>query len=78
MPTTMNYNYGTTFTVKANSGSLARTGYTFAGWNTQTDGNGTNYAAGSSTFTMGTSNVTLYAKWTLNCGGVVTVAFVGT
>ncbi|MFB9273906.1 InlB B-repeat-containing protein [Cohnella cellulosilytica] len=45
-------------------GTLARAGYTFAGWNTAANGTGTNYAAGS-TFAMGAANVTLYAKWTL-------------
>ena len=47
-----------------NTGSLARTGSTFAGWNTAANGNGTNYAAGS-TFTFSTSTI-LYAKWTAN------------
>jgi len=36
--------------------------YHFTCWNTQADGNGTDYAAGSP-FTMPTSNVTMYAKW---------------
>lgn len=58
------YENGATVTVKANTGSLAKDGYDFVGWNTQADGNGTNYAAtGSATFTMGSANVTLYAKW---------------
>ena len=39
-----------------------RTGYTFAGWNTQADGNGTSYAAGA-TYTANAA-VTLYAQWT--------------
>ncbi|MFF2890836.1 InlB B-repeat-containing protein, partial [Paenibacillus sp. NPDC057967] len=39
-------------------------GNTFTGWNTKADGTGTAYAAGS-TITIGTSNVTLYAIWTL-------------
>ena len=42
---------------------LAKTGWTFAGWNTAADGSGTTYAAGS-TYSNITSNVTLYAKWT--------------
>ena len=41
-----------TVTVASNSGSLVKTGYTFSGWNTQPDGNGTNYTVGSGTFTM--------------------------
>jgi len=48
-------------TVLGNTGSLAKTGYSFGGWNTQADGNGTNYAAGN-TFTI-SDNTTLYAKW---------------
>src|SRR5690606_7339123 len=34
----------------------------FAGWNTKADGTGTDYIPGQ-TFTMGTEEVTLYAKW---------------
>ncbi|MDI4649600.1 InlB B-repeat-containing protein [Cohnella sp. F6_2S_P_1] len=59
------YEQGVTASVYGNTGNLARTGYTFAGWNTQADGSGTDYAAGAS-FTMGTADVTLYAKWTKN------------
>lgn len=43
------------------SNSLTRTGYTFNGWNTASDGSGTSYATGS-TITP-TANVTLYAQW---------------
>jgi uncharacterized repeat protein (TIGR02543 family) len=43
---------------------MARTGYTFGGWNTNTAGTGTNYNANSS-YTV-TGSITLYAKWTLN------------
>ncbi|NLD91200.1 MAG: InlB B-repeat-containing protein [Fibrobacter sp.] len=59
------YETGSLVTVKENAGALAKTGFTFAGWNTAADGSGTAYAMGS-TFIMGTSNVTLYARWTLN------------
>ena len=38
-----------------------RTGYTFAGWNTNSTGTGTNYAAGG-TYTVDAA-LTLYAKW---------------
>lgn len=41
--------------------SLTRTGYTFNGWNTASDGSGTAYATGS-TITP-TGDVTLYAQW---------------
>ena len=59
------YVTGATATVKMNSGTLVKTGATFAGWNTAADGSGTSYAA-ASTFTMGSANVTLYATWTVN------------
>ena len=66
------YNSGATVTVKSNSGNLAKTGYTFGGWNTKSDGTGTNYTAGSGTFTI-TANTTLYAKW--NTATKYTVTF---
>ena len=53
---------GTLVTVASNSGNLSRQGFTFAGWNTLSDGSGTTYSAGSGTFTI-SSNITLYAKW---------------
>ncbi|UEG49094.1 InlB B-repeat-containing protein [Ferruginibacter lapsinanis] len=63
------YDYNSTVTVKANTGNLKRTGYTFAGWNTAADGNGTDYAAtGSATFSLGLGDVVLYAKWS-TCSG---------
>ena len=49
-------------TLQTNSGSLSRTGFTFAGWNTAADGSGTLYAAGASTF-VSSGNATLYAYW---------------
>jgi len=55
------YNYNTSVTVLANT--FARTGYTFNGWNTASDGSGTNYVA-TNTFNI-TANTTLYAKWTI-------------
>ena len=56
------YKEGQKVTILGNTGTLVRTGYTFADWNTASGGTGTNYAAGS-TFTMGSGNVILYAKW---------------
>ena len=47
------------------AGSLIRTGYTFAGWNTAANGSGTAYAA-SATFMIAAAHVTLYAQWTIN------------
>ncbi|NSB30333.1 beta strand repeat-containing protein [Clostridium saccharoperbutylacetonicum] len=57
------YTSGTTVTAASNSGNLVKTGYTFAGWNTAANGSGTDYAAGSGTFSIA-ANTTLYAKWT--------------
>ncbi|WP_315911007.1 RCC1 domain-containing protein [Xylanibacillus composti] len=62
------YLQGAVVTVQGNPGSLTRSGYTFAGWNTQEDGTGTGYAEGS-IFTMGTEDVALYAQWTANNRG---------
>ena len=47
-----------------NANTFARTGYTFAGWNTAANGSGTAYADGAS-FSF-TANTTLYAQWTPN------------
>jgi uncharacterized repeat protein (TIGR02543 family) len=58
------YMAGAKVTVLANSGNLAKSGYTFAGWNTSAGGTGTNYAPAAS-FTIGTAGITLFAKWTL-------------
>ena len=61
-PTAATYHIADTVTVLGNTGSLVKTGYTFTGWNTASDGGGTDYAQGD-TFAMGSSNVTLYAQW---------------
>ena len=58
------YQQNATVTVADNTGNLTKTGYTFSGWNTAADGSGTNYNP-AATFNMGTTNVTLYAKWSL-------------
>jgi len=61
VPTDANaYAPAATVTVLGNTGSLAKTGYTFTGWNSAADGTGTHYGA---TFAMGSSSVTLYAEW---------------
>jgi uncharacterized repeat protein (TIGR02543 family) len=60
-----NYNIGNNVVIKGNSGSLARTGYTFTGWTASSDGSGTLLNSGS-TFTTSTSNMTFYPKWSAN------------
>ncbi|MEI6387823.1 MAG: InlB B-repeat-containing protein [Spirochaetota bacterium] len=66
------YLSGALVTVPRNSGGLVKSGYVFAGWNSQANGSGTDYPAGT-TFTMGSAAVTLYAQWTSSTGNGVTV-----
>ncbi len=55
---------GSSVTLATNTGTLVKTGYTFAGWNTLANGTGTSYASGASiTFN---ASLPLYARWTLN------------
>ncbi|MFE6078519.1 S-layer homology domain-containing protein [Paenibacillus sp. NPDC057886] len=62
------YKQQTLATILGNTGNLVKTGYTFAGWNTAADGSGENYSVGD-TFLIGTSNVTLFAKWLVSNNG---------
>jgi len=50
--------------VLGNNGNLMKTGYAFAGWNTAANGSGTMYAGGA-TFSIGTTNMILYAQWNI-------------
>ena len=58
------YVSGSTVTVLGNVGSpiLAKSGFTFSGWNTTSSGSGTSYSQGN-TFTIN-ANTILYARWT--------------
>ncbi len=58
----MNLVWGTSDTLTPNG--FYKTGYKFAGW--ATSSSGAVAYANEATYTMGTSNVTLYAKWTPN------------
>lgn len=60
-PANNNTYYATGGTATAGTNAYTRSGYSFAGWNTQADGNGTSYTAGAS-ITM-SADVTLYAQW---------------
>ncbi len=62
-PTSQTKTHDISRTLASNS-DLVKTNYSFVGWNTQADGNGTEYAAGAS-YTANAS-VTLYAEWTTN------------
>jgi len=60
-----NYQTGATVSVLGNTGNLARTGYTFAGWNTAQDGSGKTYNIGSS-FQYSGNAVSLSPIWIAN------------
>ncbi len=62
VPADQTKNYGED--IALSSDEPVRTGYTFTGWNTQADGNGTAYAKGA-TYAEN-ANVTLYAQWEIN------------
>jgi len=65
VPAGGSYPYGSGITVPGNSGNLEKTGHTFAGWNTKTDGTGAGYAE-AAPFVLGAEDTTLYAQWTAN------------
>ena len=49
--------------------TFTRTGYSFTGWNTQADGNGSTYGDKAEVLNLTTEagvNITLYAQWTAN------------
>ena len=52
-------NAGGSVTISANA--FTRSGYTFTGWNTASDGSGTSYTVGQQVSL--TNNLTLYAQW---------------
>ncbi|MDF0752853.1 InlB B-repeat-containing protein, partial [Marinobacter sp. 71-i] len=53
----------------SNAGGFVKSGYAFVGWTLSADGSGTVYKNGDK-LTMGASDVTLYAKWEIDAGGV--------
>lgn len=79
VPTSSPQASGTTYTVLG-QGTLARQGFTFAGWNTSNTGTGTTYQPGS-TFAIA-SSFTLFAIWAVptaarligNGGAIINVA----
>jgi len=69
VPVSTTHSEGSTVTVVDNTGNLmlvppagTAEAFKFGGWNTQKDGNGTNYEGGSGTFLI-TGDTTLYVKW---------------
>ncbi len=57
------YLQGADVNVLGNSGGLARTGYEFVGWTISDTGSGSVYQK-NDVYEMGSSDITLYAKWT--------------
>ena len=52
-----------------NQNTFTRTGYSFTGWNTQADGNGSMYGDGAEVQNLTAeagANITLYAQWSIN------------
>lgn len=66
---TASVGYGASYTLSANTPAIVKAEgetyaiYTFEGWNTQADGKGTTYSAGS-TIPSVSGDITLYAQWT--------------
>ena len=65
-----------TYDVEANlnTNKFTKTGYTFAGWNTKADGQGTHYRDGDAVSNLASeqgAEVTLYAEWTPNTYTIV-------
>ncbi len=63
VPSNQTKTHDVTLVLASNSGSLVKTGYTFAGWNTLANGSGTDYAQGANY--IANAGVTLFAKWTV-------------
>ncbi|MEI6148063.1 MAG: lamin tail domain-containing protein, partial [bacterium] len=74
-PATQSKTQNVAMAVSGNSGNLAKTGHTFAGWNTATNGTGANYATGANY--PWNASVTLYAKWMTNTPPTITAQPIG-
>ena len=57
-----NYETGQIATILDNTGNWRKSGYGFAGWNTQADVKGTDYKP-DDTITIGNADIILYVKW---------------
>ena len=63
--TSLSCNYDSSYTLSSNQ--FSRSTWAFNGWNTMSNGNGTNYSNGQTVSNLSSVNngiVTLYAKWT--------------
>ena len=61
-PSNQSKTYGNN--ISLSSSKPIRTGYTFIGWNTSSNGSGTSYSAGATY--SNNANLTLYAQWRIN------------
>ena len=78
VPAAQTKTQGVALTLAANTGSLVKTGYSFAGWNTAANGAGTDYAVNNSYTTD--APLTLYAIWiplAPTTPGIKTIQFTG-
>jgi hypothetical protein len=70
VPASQTKTQGVTLVLATNVGNLARIGYTFSGWNTDSNGTGTTYAEGAN-YTANTGAV-MYAYWITNAPPTIT------
>jgi uncharacterized repeat protein (TIGR02543 family) len=59
------YTMGGSVPISANTGNLTRTGYSFIGWGISSTDTANPYVSGN-TFTVGTNNIALWARWSAN------------
>lgn len=62
VPASATYGAATTAYAAYNSGSLAKTGFIFGGWNTQADGTGFTFVTGATISNLN-ANMDLHARW---------------
>jgi len=61
IPSSQTKSSGESVTIESNSGDMTKPGYSFEGWNTQANGEGSFYSSGSSYSTD--ADLSLYAQW---------------
>jgi uncharacterized repeat protein (TIGR02543 family) len=59
------YTMGGSVPISANTGTLTRTGYSFIGWGLSSTDTANPYVSGN-TYTVGTNNIALWARWSAN------------
>jgi len=72
-PSQGEFTYNATATVQGNTGSLARTYATWAGWTLSSDGSGTVYGPGFTNTIQMNQSRTLFAKWNANIPGTPSI-----